>query len=360
MSLPDKMNAVFLTGHGGFENLEYTSEAPLPSPSPDEVLIKVLAAGMNTIDINTRTGQYSKETEVDTHNSSGEDITENDGESTSTLISFPIIQGVDCCGLIVGVGENIDKARIGERVLVRSMLPNSTNCEPYQCTTLGLKRNGAFAQYTTAHAKDTYAVNCDWGNAELASTPCSYSSAESMLQRASVGEETVLINGGARGIGCATIQLCKRRGAHVIAIANKDKLSSVAGIGADEVIEHGADLISMIGENSVDVVIDVIPDDQLASLLKVLKHDGRYVSTSPIANLADETHTPILHLKDLKFFDGTNQEATAFENLISYIETGEIKPLVAKSYALRDIVAAQQDFLDKKYVGKLVIVPSHD
>ncbi len=360
MSLPDKMNAVLLTGYGDSEKLEYTSEAPLPIPSSDEVLIKVLAAGMNTIDINIRTGLHAKKVEADTSGNGFENIAEDDGQLLSTAISFPRIQGSDCCGLIVSVGENIDKARIGERVLVRSMLPNSTNCEPYQCTTLGLKRDGAFAQYTTVPAKDTYAVNCDWGNAELASTPCSYSSAESMLHRASVGDETVLINGAARGVGCATIQLCKRRGAYVIAIANKNKLSSVAGIGADQVIEHQADLISMLGENSVDVVIDVSPDDQFSSLLTVLKHGGRYVSTSTVTSSADEIGVPTLHLKDLRFFGGTNQEAIAFENLISYIEADEIKPLVAKTYALRDIGAAQQDFIDKKYVGKLVLVPSHD
>lgn len=362
MDLPDKMNAVFLTGHGGFEKLEYTREAPLPVPSSDEVLIKVLAAGINNTDINTRIGWYSKKVTTGTNTGSDgfDDINDNDASRAGKPLLFPRIQGTDCCGLIVAVGENVDNSRIGERVLVRSLLLSPTDYKPYQYTTLGSDLDGAFAQYTKAPAKETYNVNCDWGNAELASIPYAYSTAEGMLNRASVGSETVLITGASGGVGSAAIQLCKRRGAKVIAVAGKSKLSNVAGLGADQVVERDADLIQMIGKNCVDVVIDLVAGDQFSSLLDVLKPGGRLITGGALAGPMVGLDARTLYLKDLTFFGCTYQEEKVFEDLISYIEAGEIKPLITKTYALRDIVAAQQDFIDKKYVGKLVLVPSHD
>jgi len=225
---------------------------------------------------------------------------------------------------------------------------------------LGSDLDGAFAQYTKAPAKETYKIDCDWGNAELASIPYAYSTAEGMLNRASVGSETVLITGASGGVGSAAIQLCKRREAKVIAVAGKSKLSNVAGLGADQVVERDADLVPMIGENCVDVVIDLVAGDQFSSLLDVLKPGGRLITGGALAGPMVGLDARTLYLKDLTFFGCTYQEGKVFEDLIAYIEVGETKPLITKTYALRDIVAAQQDFIDKKYVGKLVLVPSHD
>jgi NADPH:quinone reductase-like Zn-dependent oxidoreductase len=64
-----------------------------------------------------------------------------------------------------------------------------------------------------------------------------------------------------------------------------------------------------------------------------------------------------LYLKDLTFFGCTFQEDLVFENLVSYIERGEIRPVVARTYPLREIVKAQEDFLSKRHAGKLVLIP---
>lgn len=98
------MQAVLLTGHGGYEALGHRADVPVPQPRAGEVLIRVAAAGINNTDINTRT-----------------------------------------------------------------------------------------AQYTVAPSRETYAVDCDWSDAEPAAIPCAYSTAENMLHRANVGAETVLI-----------------------------------------------------------------------------------------------------------------------------------------------------------------------
>ena len=91
-------------------------------------------------------------------------------------------------------------------------------------------------------------------------------------------------------------------------------------------------------------------------LLDVLKKGGRYAVAGAIAGPIVELDVRSLYLKDLTFFGCTFQDDVIFENLVSYIERGEIRPLVAKTYPLQDIVEAQMDFLSKKATGKLVLV----
>ena len=104
---------------------------------------------------------------------------------------------------------------------------------------------------------ETYAVDCDWSDEELGAVPCAYSTAEGMLHRASVAEETVLITGASGGVGSAAIQLAKIRGARVIALASSHKMQAVTELGADRVIDRSKDLVKELGADSVDVVVDL-------------------------------------------------------------------------------------------------------
>ena len=190
MTLETTMTGVYLTGHGGIEKLEYREDIPMPSPAANEVLIKVLAAGMNNTDINTRIGWYSKNVTTDTETGGAEgfdDINNEDSSWDGASLTFPRIQGADVCGVIEAVGADVDPARIGERVLVRSMLQTYTNFEPMRCWTIGSEMDGGFAQYTVAPSAESYKVNTDWSDAELASIPCAYSTAENLLHRSNVG-----------------------------------------------------------------------------------------------------------------------------------------------------------------------------
>ena len=99
--IPVKMSAVLLTGHGGFERLRYREDVDVPSAAAGKVLIKVLAAGVNNTDINTRTAWYSKSVtgETSTGGAEGfETADDDDGSWSGTPLAFPRIQGADCCG----------------------------------------------------------------------------------------------------------------------------------------------------------------------------------------------------------------------------------------------------------------------
>jgi NADPH:quinone reductase-like Zn-dependent oxidoreductase len=363
-TIPQIMTAVLLTGHGGFDRLEYRTDVAVPRPGNGEVLIKVGAAGVNNTDINTRIGWYSKGVTTDTHEGAADGFETADQEDASwsgVPLSFPRIQGCDCCGRIISVGENVSEKRIGEGVLVRPMLRTYADCRPMECWFLGSECDGSFAQYVKAPSKETYKVACDWTDAELASIPCAYSTAENLLHRASLAPgERVLITGASGGVGSAAVQLARRRGAEVIAVAGASKAEWVLALGADRVIPRGDSVLAALGRNSVEVVVDLVAGPQWAELIDILKRGGRYAVAGAIAGPIIQLDIRTLYLKDLNFFGCTFQDNIVFENLIRYVEGGEIRPVVAKTYPLNDIVQAQKDFLDKMFVGKLVLIPPHE
>jgi NADPH:quinone reductase-like Zn-dependent oxidoreductase len=92
-------------------------------------------------------------------------------------------------------------------------------------------------------------------------------------------------------------------------------------------------------------------------LLGILDRGGRYAVAGAIAGPIVELDVRALYLKDLKLFGCTVLEGEVFGNLVGYIERGEIRPVVARTYPLREIVAAQREFLGKRFTGKLVLLP---
>jgi NADPH:quinone reductase-like Zn-dependent oxidoreductase len=358
-NIPNRMTGVVLTGHGGFEKLEYRDDLEVPAPSAGEVLIKVAAAAINNTDINTRIGWYSKgvKSGTDAEVAKSSQTRQDDDSSWSGVpLQFPRIQGADCCGQIISVGGGVDPKRIGERVLVRSLLHPDADNQPFECWTFGSECDGAFAQYTTAPASQTYKIDCGWTDHELGSMPCAYSTAENMLHRANVRKaEHVLITGASGGVGAAAVQLAKRRGARVTAIGGADKTDQMLALGATQVVPRGESVFLALGGKSVDVVIDLVAGPAFSELLDVLKKGGRYAVAGAIAGPIVELDVRTLYLKDLSLFGCTYQDEEVFANLISYIEHGEIRPNVGKVYSLKDIVTAQKHFLSKNTCGKLVL-----
>ncbi|KQV18214.1 alcohol dehydrogenase [Pseudomonas sp. Root329] len=353
------MHAVLLNGLGGLEQLEYRTDVPVPQPGDGEVLIQVRASAVNNTDINTRIGWYSKSISSATGSGGADGFDSVNGDDASwsgAALKFPRIQGADCCGYIVAVGRGVATSRIGERVIVSNLLRTYVDYRPYECWTFGSECDGGFAQFAVAPSQETLKVECDWTDAELASLPCSYSTAENMLHRLKLGVEVVLITGASGGVGSAAVQLAKRRGATVIAQCSAAKASEVMALGADRIIDRKADLVSILGENSVDVVVDVVGGDDWPNLLRVLRLGGRYAIAGAIAGPIAEIDLRTLYLKDLTLYGCTFQEAEVFTNLISYVESGDIRPVVAKTYPLNEIHQAQEDFLSKAHIGKLVLI----
>jgi len=355
--LPERMRAVLLTGHGDLDRLVYREDVPLPAVGRDDVLIRVAAAGVNNTDVNTRLGWYSKAVTTGTEDAAADSERQDDGSWSGLPLAFPRIQGADCCGRIVRVGEAVDAARIGERVLVRPMMRPPDDSSPLPYWTLGSECDGAFAEYVAVPAREAYRIESTWSDVELASLPCAYSTAENLLHRAAVGaDDRVLVTGASGGVGSAAVQLAKRRGAHVTGVASAVKSDDVRTLGADAVVSRDDNLVAALGPESVDVVVDVVGGPSWPALLEVLRSGGRLATSGAIAGPIVELDLRTLYLKDLSLLGCTLQDEVVFENLIGYVERDEIVPVVARTYPLREIARAQQDFMAKSFTGKLVLV----
>ncbi|MFW8634699.1 alcohol dehydrogenase family protein [Cribrihabitans pelagius] len=351
MTLPETMCGVVLTGHGGLGKLEWREDLPVPAPAAGEVLIRVGAAAVNNTDVNTRTGWYSKSVRSDTASGAtgGYESDAGDGSWSGAALRFPLIQGADCCGEIVAAGAGVPESRIGERVLVRPMHRPAEAAGDYQLATFGSERDGGFAEYTTAQAKDAIAVRSSLSDVELASFPCAFSTAEGMIQRSNLGAGRVLITGASGGVGSAAIQLAKRRGAHVTALTSLSKTEALKELGADEVLDRDGPLPG----HSFDVVLDLVGGPRWEEVIGALRNGGCYVTSGAIAGPIVELDLRTLYLRDLSLLGSTFQPDSVFTDLVSYIEAGEIRPLLAGTYPLKDIRAAQEAFLTKSHVGKI-------
>lgn len=270
--IPETMKGVQLTGHGGAEVLQYRDDILVPRPNHNEVLIRVAAAGINNTDINTRTAWYSK------NGNNGKDAS----WSGNALI-FPRVQGADVCGIIVSVGNGVNKNRIGERILVEPCLREANGQKLDPPWYFGSECDGGFAEFTVVSSNHTYPIKSEMSDIELATFPCSYSTAENMLTRTKVtSKDKVLITGASGGVGSAAIQLAKARGAHVIAVTSRSKKNKLLDLGADEVVFRDEKLVEILGDCSIDVVIDLVAGSQWPQFLEVLRPQGRYAVSGAI------------------------------------------------------------------------------
>ncbi len=343
--LPDKMSGVLLLGHGGPEMLEYRNDLARPRPGPNDVLVRVSAAAVNNTDINTRTAWYSKG-----------DHDDGDASWSGQALKFPLIQGADVCGTIACVGDRVDKGRLGQRVLIEPCIREANNRILDNPCYFGSECNGGFAEYTVVASRHAYAVNSSYQDTELASFPCSYSTAENMLTRSQVtAGERVLITGASGGVGSAAVQLAKARGADVIAVTSSSKAATLQELGADQTIDRADDYVELLGKNSIDVVIDLVAGEKFPALLGTLRSGGRYAVAGAIGGSFVELDIRSLYLKDLSFFGCTVLEPKVFRNLIAQIENGWVKPLVAETYPLKEIGTAQASFNSKGHIGKIVL-----
>ncbi len=353
------MKAVVTTGTGGYEKLEYR-DVPRPEPGPGEVLLQVLAAGVNNTEINTRLGWYSASITTATADAAlaaeHEPVERTDG-GWSAATPFPLIQGTDCCGRVAAVGPGGDAGALGARALVRPCL-RPFGFESAETLWMASDFDGAFAQFVKVPASEVFVVESDWTDAELGSIPCAYGTAENMLQRAGLrrGEE-VVVTGASGGVGSATVQLAKRRGAIVTAIVGGGKRELVRAIGADRVIDRGEDVVAALGAGFADLIVDNVAGPALPGLLKVLRRAGRYVSSGAIGGPLVTLDLRSVYLRDLTFFGCTAWGEPVLPSLVGYVERGEIRPLVAKTFPLERIADAQREFLEKRHVGKFVLIP---
>ncbi|SKB43825.1 NADPH:quinone reductase [Arthrobacter sp. 49Tsu3.1M3] len=368
-NIPAQMRAAVLTGHGGLEVIEYRTNVPVPTPKADEVLVRVGACGVNNTDINTRTAWYNRDVAAELSEEFG--VKGRSDTSTSTAsswntgsVTFPRISGAATVGYIAAVGAEVDGGRVGERVIVDPCVrdpkaPLRAQLVEY----VGSERDGGFAEYMTIPSINAHSIESPMTDAELATFPCSYDTAEEMLERARLGEgETVLITGAAGGVGTALIQLAHIRGAKVIAVAGASKESRIRKQGVEHFIpRETTDLLAvveeLVGSRAVDVVADVVGGPSFGGLLKMLTRGGRYTTAGAIAGPVQTIDLRDLIYKDLELYGITCPTASTFKRVVDLIAAGKLAPMLESEFPLESLADAQAELVKRQHVGKFAVVP---
>ena len=353
MTIPDAMRGVQLVGHGGPEKLVWNDRIPVPRPGPGEALVRVLAAGVNNTDINTRIGWYSKQISKGTEDAGQGDAAEQGGWAGA--IRFPRVQGADLCGKVVALGDGVTNVARGQRVICPTNQPHPTAEAPTRFLALGSEFDGAFAQYCLVPAGQLHDVsNAPLSDVELGAIPCAYGTAYNLLSRSGVGQnDRVLITGASGGVGLALVQLAALRGAHVIGLASAAKRDVVRAAGAAEVLDRH----HQPEPKSVTVVIDVVGGPDWPAVIDALVPGGRYATSGAIAGPIVQADLRTLYLNDITIYGCTYAPHEVFGELVALVNRGRVRPLVSKTYPLAEIALAQAEFAAKTFPGKLVLIP---
>lgn len=338
MTFPATMSAVLLTRHGGPEALVWRDDLPVPRPGPGEVLVRVLAAGVNATDINTRVGWYGA----------------GEAAGWSGALAFPRIQGSDLCGRVVALGEGVTGLALGARVICPTNQHKPTEANPLHFVAIGSEYDGAFAQYCVVPARHLHDVSASaLTDIEIGAMPCAYGTAWNLLSRAMVAVgERVLVTGASGGVGLAAVQLAILRGAEVTGQCSLGKAAPVRAAGA-AVLDRDATPEA----RSFDVVIDVVGGTGWQARLEALRPGGRYATSGAVGGPLVQGDLRTIYLNDLTLYGCTHQPREVFAGLVTLINTARIRPLVSNIYPLREIARAQADLAEGRYPGKLVLIP---
>ena len=365
-TLPDTMAAMLLTGHGDVDMLVYRDDVPTPQPGSGEVLVEVTATAKNNTDRKAREGLYPvKKGEVTSFAMGG----------TPTL-TFPRIQGADIAGRVVAVGEDVPASRIGERGLLDFNLyaddRRDINLTPDY---YGHGADGGFAEYVVVPSDQFHHVpNPELSDAELAAMGmCSYQTAYHMMTSAGVkAGERVLVSGASGGVGTALIQLCRIVGAVPYAVSQQEKAAPLKALGAEAVIDRGdlegfaERVLEATGGAPIDAVMDLVGGEMTDRFIDTMIQDMKARSSYPRLSIAGASGGNIseilwtrIYLYQVQIFGvshGTREEA---EQLIAWIRSGELKPVLHAAFRLSELHEAERYFVSRgsNFLGKIVLVP---
>ncbi len=303
------MKAVRIHGFGGTDALKY-EDAPIPEPKEDEILIRVIAAGINPFDVDLREG-YIKS------------------------LTFPLTLGLDVSGVVEKTGAKITRFKKGDAVYAF----------------LNYIEQGGYAEYAIAKENWASPKPKSITHQEAASLPVAACTAWlALVEKANLGAgQTVLIHGGSGGVGSLAIQIAKARGARVVATASASNQELLKQLGADQAIDYKATKFEDVVKD-VDVVLDSVGGDTLARSYGVIKKGGIVVS------LVAEVDQKALDAHGIRGVAiGVKPSADRLAEITKLVDANKLKPMVSQVFPLSDAVKAQEAAATHHTRGKIVL-----
>ncbi|GMP08355.1 MULTISPECIES: NAD(P)H-quinone oxidoreductase [Bradyrhizobium] len=327
--LPAQMTVVAISKPGGPEVLVPEQRA-LPQPGPDEILVKVMAAGVNRPDVAQRSGAYPPPP----------------GASD--------LPGLEIAGEVVAVGSNAKRHKIGDKVM-------------------SLVAGGGYAQYCIAQDAQAMSVPPALSIKEAGALPETLMTVwHNVFERGGLKEgETLLIHGGSSGIGTMAIQLAKAFGAKVfVTVGSQDKIDACLKLGADRAINYKTeDFVAVVKEETnkegVNLILDMVAGDYVDRNYDAAALDGRIVQIATLngpkvnVNIAKVMVKRLTHtgstLRPRSNADKAAMVAAIEAKVMPLLREGRVKPLMDSTFPLEKAADAHRRMETSAHIGKIVL-----
>ena len=303
------MKAIVVHQNGGPEVLTY-EDAPRPRPKDDEILIRVMAAAVNPVDLAIREGGFGGR-------------------------GFPFIPGMDVAGVVEQAGSKVNRFKKGDAVYAY----------------LSFEEQGGYAEFVVT--KENHAAlkpkSIDFEHA--AAVPLAATTAwQALVEKAGLSAgQTVLIHGGSGGVGSFAVQIAKARGAKVIAAASSANQDLLKHLGVDQATDYTKTKFEDVVKD-VDVVLNGVRGDSLARSYGVVKKGGIIVS---ITGDPDPIELDKHGIRGAEL--GAHPDAKVLEELAKLIDSKRITPIVSAVMPLADAAKAHEQIASTHTRGKIVL-----
>jgi len=290
------------------------AEIPIPSIAADEVLVRVIAAGVNPVDIAVSAGVLQQ----------------------FLPLVLPVVAGSEIAGVIEQVGADVQDCAIGDAVHAATGI------------------SGAFADYCAIKAANVVAKPVSLSFAEAAALPIAAATATAALNATAVGVNTrIVIHAASGGVGSVAVQMAKARGAYVIALASPANIDFVRSLGADEAVDRTSAYEDVIRD--VDVVLDAYGPEAQARSWGLLRKGG--ILASLVTQPSEEEAAR--HGVQVQRIFGT-PTAQVLVDADALVDKGQLRLTIHNIYPLADAVAALQEVESGRVRGKVILQISPD
>jgi NADPH:quinone reductase-like Zn-dependent oxidoreductase len=309
-ALPKTMKAIVAHEYGGPDALKY-EDVPLPEPKENEILVRVIASGVNPADPLILNGKYAKE--FGTH--------------------LPLVLGYDMAGVVVRAGAKVTKLRVGDPVYAY------------------LLWGGGWAEYCISNEGESAIKPKSLGFIEASAVPLAALTAwQALIDIGKIENgQTVLIHGGSGGVGSFAIQIAKAHGARVIATASTANQDVLEQLGAEVAIDYTKQKFEEIAHD-VDLVLDPVGRDTLARSYGVVKKGGIVVT---IVSRCDQAELKKHEIRGASL--SSHPDSGELGEITKLIDGGKIKPIVTEVLPLTDAAKADAQAETHHTRGKIVL-----
>ena len=336
-----------ISRHGGPEALEWT-ELPRPEPRADEVVVKVRACALNRLDLWVRNG-------IEGHR-----------------FPLPLTPGSEAAGEIAQPGELAPDLQVGEPVLVapgvscglceRCSSGEDAFCRHYGI--LGEHRDGGYAEYLVVPRRNILTLPRGLSYVEAAAIPLVFLTAWHMLTaRAALRPlEDILIHAAGSGVSSAGIQIAKLLGARriIVTAGSAEKLERARELGATHGINYreqdfAAEVKRITGRKGVEVVFEHVGGKTFEESFRTLAWGGRLVLCGATSGHRVQMNLREVFFKSLSILGSTMGSLAELMRLLRFFESGQLRPVVDRTYPLEEAPAAQQALEERQQFGKIVL-----